>query len=145
MKFFIAFMLFFFTNCLAPAAISATVNSTAASCFIISHTEKLNFGKESTFKCSKRKLKKLKNIGSYIEFSIILIVFGILLLIVAKKKISSAPAAANSSYNIYNLPDFPDGTIERFLGCLSIFLGILTLIIKKDKSIRRIKTEPTSK
>jgi hypothetical protein len=144
MKIFIAFMLVFFTNCLAPAAISATVNAkNGISNSPIFANGKLDFKEKSTLKFSKKKLAKLKKIGRYIVFSIILIVFGILLLIVAKKKMSAS--SANSSSNTYNLPDLSDGKVERFLGGLSIFVGILILIVKSNKSVSELKVEPASK
>jgi hypothetical protein len=59
MKFFIAFMLLFFTNCLAPAAISATVNSNIVALNSTTHSKKTD---------DKRveKGKKLKRIAAYL-------------------------------------------------------------------------------
>jgi beta-lactamase regulating signal transducer with metallopeptidase domain len=116
MKIFIAFMLLLFTNCLAPMAISATVNvKTAVANSVISPAKKLNFKEKIFLKLSKKEGGKLSKFQIFLLIGVILIVAGIVLLIVANQRSKNA-----NSF---------EGFGDTFIAGLSIGLGAISLIV----------------
>jgi hypothetical protein len=139
MKIFIAFMLLFVTNCLAPVAVSATFNvKTAAVSSVILPVKKLNFKERFYLKLSgKAKQENTRNKDSF-ALAIILIVLGLILMVIGD---SAAKAAASRPSNGF-IPSF-DGLGESLLGGTISSIGIMIFWVKLFRRLNR-KPKPTS-
>jgi hypothetical protein len=115
MKIFIAFMLLFFTNCLAPTAISATVNvKTFVAHSVISPIKKLSFKEKLLLKLSKKEAQKLTKIQRLLLIGLLLIFLGVILLAIGNSKAKSG--------------GFFAGFEESIIGVVATSVGLLTVL-----------------
>jgi hypothetical protein len=133
MKIYIVFMLLFFTNCLAPTAILATVNfKTAVGHSVISPVKKPSFKEKSILKILKRRLGNPKKGGDYFVIGLFLIGVGIYLINAGNAK------AAAAKPNPLGIGSF-DGFGEYVLGAVILVIGLVVFLVDIfSKLIKRI-------
>ena len=124
MKIFIAFMLLFFTHCLAPTGISATVDAKmAVSHSVISPVKKLE---------SKHKLEEAKAKINFIFLGIILILVGLLVLS-AGRTLPMPPPKAQFDLT----PSISSRGTTIFIGNLICATGVGMLVVKGFKFLMK--------
>jgi hypothetical protein len=135
MKIFIASLLLFFTNCLAPTAVSATVNvKTAVAHSVISPVKKLSFKEKLLLKLSKKDGVKLKAFQVILLVGILLLILGVILFYVSDQKSKAAPQGGF-------VPSF-EGVGEGLLGLASSGLGLIFIIASVIGSATKKKEVP---
>jgi archaellum biogenesis protein FlaJ (TadC family) len=138
MKIFIAFMLVFFTNCLMPATISATINAkTVIAHSVIAPVKKLSFKEKLLLKLSKKEEAKLSKFQRFLLIGILLLILGVILFYVSDQKSKAAPQGGF-------VPSFA-GTGELLLGLVASGLGLIFILAgaigaatKKDKAPKQV-------
>jgi hypothetical protein len=138
MKSFIAFMLLFFTNCLAPTAISATVNAkTIIVHSVISPNEKLSFREKTCLKVSKKDGDG-PIMRTFLVAGVLFLVAGLLFLKIADNKSkSNAQASFAISFNFAGLGEQIVGLILCLVAYMLFFMAFIMAVAKL---IRKIKT-----
>ena len=120
MKLFIAFMLVFFTNCLAPTAISATVNAKTVVTYSISLTKKLSFKQKLFLRLSNKDGEKLTKVQRVLIIGVLFIILGVILWAIGDSK---AKATQQGGFSL----SFA-GFVERITGKISTSIGLLTVL-----------------
>jgi hypothetical protein len=124
MKIFIAFMFLFFINCLAPAAISATVNAkTAVVHSVIYPAKKLNF---------MQKLENAKPKNDFIILGIILILIGLLVISIGRNEPMPPPKA---QFDI--TPSISGRDVTIFIGNLICATGVGMVVVRGFKFLMK--------
>jgi protein-S-isoprenylcysteine O-methyltransferase Ste14 len=138
MKIFIAFMLLFFTNCLAPVAISATVNAKMAVAHsVISPNEKLNFREKLSLKVSKKDGDD-PIMRIFFVVGVLFLVLGLLFFKIADNK---SKANAHASFAIsFNLAGLGEQILGLLLCLVAGLLLFMASVMAVAKLIRKIKT-----
>jgi uncharacterized membrane protein len=122
MKYFIAFMLFLFTNCLVPASISAATNPTNAAVNSTAFpARKLSFKQKLLLKLPMEEGKKWGKFQRNILIGLLLIFVGVVLMTVGASK----SKAARQGASLYSL----DGIGESFLGLCLTVLGLVLVVM----------------
>jgi uncharacterized membrane protein len=141
MKYFIAFTLFFLTNCLAPASISAATNPINVAAHSATFTpKKLTFKQKLLLKITKKDGKKMSTAQILFLIGTVLILLGIVLMFVGANKHAQRQAQLTNPNSVLAI-NF-DGLAEGFLGGGSFLLGCIALVIGYNSKKRKAK--PTS-
>jgi hypothetical protein len=128
MKIFIASLLLFFTNCLAPTAVSATVNSkTVIAHSVISPVKKLSFKEKLLFKLSKKDGKKPKAFQWILLIGVFFLIVGMILLSIG----------ANSS-SFAGFDELLFGLVSGVLGLVLLITGAIIGSFKKKKAPKQV-------
>jgi hypothetical protein len=138
MKVFIAFILLFFMNCLAPVAISATVNiKTAVAHSVTSHVKRLSFKEKLYLKLLGKSTQKLTMSEIILIFGILLLIGGLILISTGESKSAAQPA--NS------LVPHLAGLGESVFGVILLSFGIIMSLSSAIKLIKHKRIlKPTS-
>jgi hypothetical protein len=133
MKIFIAFMLLVLTNCLTPAAISATINAkTAVAYSVISPIKKRSFKEKSVFSPLRKRFEDSKKGGDYFVIGLFLIGIGIYLVNAGNAK------AAAAKPNPLGIGSF-DGLGESLLGVSILVIGLTIFFSNIFSKLRKRK------